>query len=70
MTIPEFPDQVDHTVIIYGTIQIIKKFFYDFTMINVESYMIQSMVSLEPKTSICQSETINGPVWNHEWPGL
>ena len=45
--------------------------------INLESYMIQTIVSLEPLTSVVQSETINGPVsnqkcwrlwsnWNHE----
>ena len=60
---PGFPDQVaaDHTLIIYGTIQIIQFFFYDLTMINLESYMIQSMVNLEPLTSMVQSGIINGP---------
>ena len=50
-----FPDQVDHTLIIYGTIEIIQTFFYDLTMINLESYMVQSMVSLEPYIFIVQS---------------
>ena len=31
-----FPDQVAHALIKYGTIQIIQKFFYDLTMINLE----------------------------------
>ena len=53
-----FPDQVDHTLIIYGTIQIIRFFFYDLTMINVQSYRIQSVVNLEPRTSMVPSETI------------
>ena len=52
---PGFFDHVDHTLIIYGTIQIIQFFFYDLTMINLESYMIQSMVNLEPKTFMVQS---------------
>ena len=43
-------------------------FFYDLTMINLESYLIQSVVNMEPKTSMVQAETIKGPVWNHEWP--
>ena len=30
-------------------------------MINLESYMIQSMVNLEPLTSMVQSGIINGP---------
>ena len=32
-------------------------FFYDLTMINLESYMIQIMVNLEPQTFMVQSET-------------
>ena len=42
------PYQVDDTVIIYDTILIIH-FFYDITMINLESYMVQSTVSLDLK---------------------
>ena len=53
--IPGFPDQVDHTLIVCGTIQITNIFFYDLNMINLESYMVQSMVSLEPKTFMVQS---------------
>ena len=45
----------------FGTIQIIHIFFYDLTMINLESYMIQSIISLEPYTSMVQSGIINGP---------
>ena len=45
--VPGFPEQVDHTLIIwYHTI--IQIFFYDLTMINLESSMIQSLVNLEP----------------------
>ena len=43
----EIRDQVDHTLIKYGTIQIVQLIFYDRTMINLESYMVQSMVNLE-----------------------
>ena len=46
-TLHRFCDQIDHTMIIYGTIQIIH-FFYDLTVINLESYMIKSMVNVEP----------------------
>ena len=66
--VPGFTGQVDHTFIVYGPIKIIHFFFNDRTMINVESYMIESIISLEPKASIVQSETINGPVCNHKWP--
>ena len=45
---PGFADQVDHTMIIYGAIQIIQIFFNDLTMIDLESSMVQSMVSREP----------------------
>ena len=54
--IPRFPDQVDHTLIIYGTIQIIQVVsFNDLTMTKLESYMIQSWST-----------------WNHEllWASL
>ena len=34
-------------------------------MINLESYLIESMVNLEPQTSMVQSETINGPDYDH-----
>ena len=40
--------QVDHTLIVHGTIQIIQMFLYDLTMINLDSYLIQSMVNMEP----------------------
>ena len=66
LSLPGISDKINHTLIIYGTIQIIQMFFYDHIMIRLESYMIQSMVNLEPKPSMVQSETMDGPVWNHK----
>ena len=62
---PGFYDHVDHTLIIYGTIQIMQIFFYGLTMINLESYRVYD-------SEYGQSGTIYfyGPFWNIKWLGV